>query len=158
MSPFNSECKWTEMIAFDNGDISSQKCHVFIALLFVLKCFCYQQIRLFVGIRNRFKKTKGGGRRRGRKPFSSSHPTGAPKRSFPALSAYKCLMLRLSLLIWPRKNYGTEKETLSPALRIREFHQSDFYTNYNCKRWRRNPPGNWIILTFSGQKPCTRKI
>ena len=23
-------------------------------------------------------------------------------------------------------------------------------------RW--NPPGNWIILIFSGQKPCTRII
>ena len=21
---------------------------------------------------------------------------------------------------------------------------------------RRNPPGNWVILTFSGQKPCSR--
>lgn len=97
-----SECKWTETIAFDNGDISSQKRHGFIVLLFVLECFCYQQIRLFLGIRNRFKKTKGGGR--GRKPFSSSLPTRAPKRSFPALSAYKCLMLRLSQKeLWDRE-------------------------------------------------------
>ena len=44
---------------------------------------------LFLVIKNRFKKTKGGGRRRGRKPFSSSLPNCAPKRSFPALSAYK---------------------------------------------------------------------
>ena len=26
------------------------------------------------------------------------------------------------------------------------------------KKLRQNPPRNWVILIFSGQKPCTRKI
>ena len=28
----------------------------------------------------------------------------------------------------------------------------------NCMQLRWNPPGNWVIVIFSGQKPCTRII
>ena len=29
-------------------------------------------------------------------------------------------------------------------------------TSTNTEQWRRNPPGNWVILLFSGQTSCTR--
>ena len=36
--------------------------------------------------------------------------------------------------------------------------KADMFTSYVKKCLTRNPSGNWIILIFSGQKPCIRII
>ena len=36
--------------------------------------------------------------------------------------------------------------------------KNKIHTYVYCKLLRRNPPGNWLILIFSGQEPCTRII
>ena len=90
-----------------------------------------------------------------RSPWSYKRLESQRSRVFPGQKSANLLYLRSATYDKTCNWYFTQAQHWRQQNTLRKMVVANSFQPYSL---RRNPSGNWVILVFSGEKPCARKM